>query len=362
MGIQHMNELPSVHTGTGIFKPVYDIDFILGRNRPVEVEGLVLSGGGAKGAYEAGVLNRLAERGLIKRPTVISGASIGAINAAYIAEQLLNGASFYSATKDLVTLWETIKQSDVLDVNLWGLIKGAMLNTESLLSTKKIKAFITKYIPEARTIGDYMSGGIELVIPGTNLNKARTDIFGAQHTVIDAVLASAAFPVGYPSRKINRQWYTDGGVLENTPMKPVIRAGATKLWVLYLTNEKFLEDTSDYLRARDVLMRMVDMTHELLIFQDVKTAKKYNELIRLIFQVKDKELQKQMLAVLKFDKKDDGFQKRVVDIVELMPTEPLGATFNFFHDHLVDLIARGRADADRFAAAHNAEQNVLADG
>ncbi|MBU0580135.1 MAG: patatin-like phospholipase family protein, partial [Candidatus Margulisbacteria bacterium] len=231
--------------------------------------GLVLSGGGVKGAYEAGVLNILAEHKLIERVDIISGSSIGALNAIYLAEQLKQKKSFFDATNNLVNLWLKLDQKKVMKVDIWGIISKLIYKAQSVFSTDPIVKILKENdIPETRKIRDYLTEKIELLITRTNLNRAIAEVFDPEESVYEAMLISAAFPGAFPSRQsADGDWCTDGGVLDNTPIKPVIRAGAEKIWVLYLAQEqRLVELNKEYKNAKDVLARVIDLIHSLLIF------------------------------------------------------------------------------------------------
>src|SRR6185369_7982433 len=96
--------------------------------------GLVLTAGGARGAYQAGVLKRLGEiRALRKAPSpfrVVTGASAGAINGATIASF---GADFRSATQTLARLWSDLKVSDVFKSDALSLAAGGATLVRDLL-------------------------------------------------------------------------------------------------------------------------------------------------------------------------------------------------------------------------------------
>src|SRR6202050_5266516 len=83
--------------------------------------GLVLTGGGARGAYQAGVLRAIAERRGPGAPSpfrVVAGVSAGSINAAFVAA---HADDFYGATGRLCELWGNLQTGDVFETNPVGL-------------------------------------------------------------------------------------------------------------------------------------------------------------------------------------------------------------------------------------------------
>ena len=94
--------------------------------------GLVLSGGGGKGAYQVGVLKALAENGLLDDVTAVSGASIGAVNAMLYAMEDIE--LMYKA-------WEEIEMETIFDVNL-----EMLSQNRYYFSRDEMLSMISKYI------------------------------------------------------------------------------------------------------------------------------------------------------------------------------------------------------------------------
>lgn len=333
-----------------ISSPAPSMTVIAPAERSAQVMGMVLSGGGAKGAYQAGLLRGLSERGLLTHLDVLSGSSVGALNALFLAERLYEKKTLYQAAGELVEMWQGLKQSDVMNLDLWGLIKHVIFKANSVFSAKPIRELLERYkVPQDRTIGDYRSAGLDLLITGTNLNTGQGEIFPPEQNAISAVLASAAYPAAFPSQNIGKYWYTDGGVLSNTPLKPVIRAGATQIWVIYLSPHPFVtEESGEITAAKDVLQRVMSVMHETLVYQDVRTVKKYNELLGRIFAMNESQEREVLLEAIKFTKTYTGFVKRIIEPIELFPSGSLGGTFDFTGRHIHKLIELGQEDARNY--------------
>lgn len=225
----------------------------------------MLSGGGMRGAYEVGVVAGLVD---VLRDTphrkplfdLFSGTSVGAINATYFAA---NADQADHGAERLAALWENLRLSDharVRPLGLWSsglkrrldrLTSGERLGT-SLLDTRAIEIVIRRAVDWDKLHRNIASGRVHaLMIAALQVATGRTTVF-AEHApgvqlhpaqderrvtsigpiTADHVLASAAIPLLFPTRRVGDHYYCDGGLRFNTPIAPAIRAGAEKLVVV----------------------------------------------------------------------------------------------------------------------------------
>jgi NTE family protein len=245
--------------------------------------GLVLSGGGMRGAYEVGVVAGIAEvLGTVRHRTplfdVFAGTSVGAINASYLAS---NSDEPDHGVARLAETWQGLKLPDHAKVRAFGLWSGALKRRlekvttgsglgNSLLDTRAIEVVIRRAIDWDKLHRNIASGRVHaLVIAALQVVTGRTTIF-AEHApgvsvhparderrvttvdriTADHVLASASIPLLFPSRRIGKHYYCDGGLRFNTPIAPAIRAGAEKLVVISVRHSRTpreidAEETSD---------------------------------------------------------------------------------------------------------------------
>src|SRR5512138_3561473 len=146
--------------------------------------GLVMTGGGARGAYQAGVLKRIGELKRIRRLgnpfPIIQGASAGAINGCAVA---VGCDDFGAATQVLARLWSELEPSNVfrcdilsqtqnsltwiLDLSFGGILGGG--NAHSLLDASPLRRYLTKHIDIKRIPGNIRSGHLyALAVSATN--------------------------------------------------------------------------------------------------------------------------------------------------------------------------------------------------
>lgn len=229
------------------------------------MKALVLSGGGARGAYQAGVLNatsEIAARLGQKRPfDIFTGASAGAINASFLASQADN---FLQATENLANLWGTIDADQVFrsdaislgkigmkwmrDLPLGGLTGfspgPSLLDTSPLrellqnnLDFSKIQANIQSGVLKALAITavDYHSSMAATFIQGTEEIKMwiRSRRFSEKAVInTEHNMASSAIPLLFPPIEIESRHYGDGCLRNHAPLSPAIHLGAKKIMVV----------------------------------------------------------------------------------------------------------------------------------
>jgi len=195
----------------------------------VEKIGLVLSGGGSKGAYEAGVYKAL--RKLKIKPNIVTGTSIGAVNGMMVTQK-----NYYKLRK----FWNTISFSvmykeeefpSMEDPNLgeiYAQYAKAFLNGGGLDITKLKKLFDYYYSPKR-----FFGSDIDYGVVTFNLTKRKPVIKTkkelTEKEVKDYVIASASCYPAFKPYKIGKDLYVDGGYYDNLPINLAIDLGATKI-------------------------------------------------------------------------------------------------------------------------------------
>lgn len=218
-----------------------------------------MSGGGARGAYEAGVLSFLFDelarlRGAPPRVDILCGTSIGAVNSAYLAAHLSDPVL---GVRRLVDVWSSLRIDDVLGfgmrqaVSLPRVLLGGS-DGAGIFDVGRMADLVQREIPWraiSRTLRRRQLRALS--VSTTEVATGRTVIFmqtdpdtalpsrAPPRTLIRAdrigphhALASAAIPLLFPPVKIGSQLYVDGGVRQNTPVAPAIRLGATHVLVV----------------------------------------------------------------------------------------------------------------------------------
>ena len=208
------------------------------------MKGLVLQGGGAKGAYEAGAIKALNKRRIFF--DVVGGTSIGAINAAcYVTRQYNNMCKLWlSATsKELFGIDEgLIKNIDSKNLKKGDLKKGFALLRSVLknggIDVNNIKTFLEKNISEKR----FRLSKIDYCMNTFNITDfKRVDVFkkdipeGKLH---EYILSSAYLPFFKFEKIIDDKYYLDGGVITNCPVDLLIDHGCDEVYVIKAWQER----------------------------------------------------------------------------------------------------------------------------
>lgn len=231
--------------------------------------GLVLSGGGVRGAYEVGVmvgiLEALSASGHAPSPFgVVAGSSVGAINASYVAA---NCHAPGLNLERLVSAWTSMDFATQFSPQLLTFVrqlfrgtsapaKGASQLGSTLLNPAPLETLVRETVDFEQIHRNIADGSLHgLFIAALQIATGKTTLFcelakGAdykpskdprrvavrQAVALEHVLASTAIPLVFPARKVGGEFYCDGGLRFNTPIAPVIRAGARRLIVVSTTH------------------------------------------------------------------------------------------------------------------------------
>ena len=219
--------------------------------------GLALEGGGAKGAYEIGAYRALTELGY--RFDVICGVSIGAINAALLAQGDCERAAEF---------WETMSNDDLFSEKDRGFLevinRQVNLNTLSALKaniktalenggidTSRIRAFLEQNIDPRRLLDSPVDYGmIAVAFPELQpLIAYKKDM--TPETVIDHVLASASFP-GFQPTVIGDKKYLDGGLYDACPYNELLDYGCDEVIAIRLNGFGIIHPVRDRRKIRQI--------------------------------------------------------------------------------------------------------------
>ena len=240
---------------------------------------IVLSGGGARGAYEAGVLSYLFEEiyPRLKKDfefDLVSGTSVGAIHAAYLAATTdLTGVE---RARRLTGIWEEMKFDDVIRFRMPDLLEVplralGLLTMRRAAARRDVVGGLVDLTPLERIVEeqvpwDRLRTNLERGSPGalcvscTEVRSGRIGVFldgrladpspwdkdpnaiaYEQPVSAKHVRASAAIPFLFPSVRIGERYYVDGGLRMNTPLSPVLRLGADRVLVIALKHRPRLQ-------------------------------------------------------------------------------------------------------------------------
>jgi NTE family protein len=227
--------------------------------------GLILTGGGARAAYQVGVLKAVAEflpRRAHSPFQVISGSSAGALNAVTLA---VNARQFRRGVKYLLGIWTNAKVQDIYRSDLLGVFANSTrwlaglvlsvlginrMNRVSLLDNSPLTVFLEETLPCEKiqasidagvlhalgiTASGYGSGQSVTFYQGVAGIEPwkRTRRLGMEARIgIEHLLASSAIPFIFPAVHINREYFGDGSVRQIAPISSSLHLGADKVMVM----------------------------------------------------------------------------------------------------------------------------------
>jgi NTE family protein len=189
----------------------------------------VLSGGGARGALQAGALQALYECNL--RPDLIIGTSVGAVNASFLA---IHGFNQESLTA-LKATWLEAAALDFMPSNYLWLTIRTLFNRDGGESYNRLRDFFISHglHPDLR-FGDVQ--GVKVIFVSSDLNSGQLVLYGVNpdDPVLEGLLASTALPPWVRPIETKGRYLVDGGFISNLPIEPAVSLGATQIIALDL--------------------------------------------------------------------------------------------------------------------------------
>lgn len=223
---------------------------------------LVLTGGGARGAYQVGVLHWLARNYPDLQVPILTGVSAGAINAAHVAA---HPGNFRQSAEEMRNLWseltpDNIFRADAGSLSLHALRMGLRLMSGGLLRGPNVQAFLNtqplgELLEEALAAVDGELTGVEasiargklkaFAITATSYSTGQSVTWVQGRDIklwerpqrksyqtkirVEHIMASAALPIFFPAIKVGNSWYGDGGVRLSAPLSPALHLGARRV-------------------------------------------------------------------------------------------------------------------------------------
>lgn len=205
-----------------------------GENIEEKEYGLVLAGGGTKGAYQVGVYKAL--KGMKINVKAVVGTSIGALNGALVLQDDL---------EKMLNLYGSIKLNDILSID------SKIDETKDIFSLKNIAKITKEYIEKRGISNDALRKTIEKYIDVDKIYNSDVD-FGMitfstknkgvelfkkdipKEKMVDFLLASSCFPI-FKSQNIDGEHFFDGGLYDNMPINMLIKKGYKNIIVVDVT-------------------------------------------------------------------------------------------------------------------------------
>ena len=303
--------------------------------------GLILSGGGARAAYQVGVLMAIAD--LVPRGTrnpfpIISGTSAGAINAAVLAAQAHN---YRMAVRGLERVWANITADQVYRTDVYSfaksimrwffttLVSGSTPVNSALLDSRPLHKLLSmvvnfQHIQEALDRGDlhalaitassYASGeSVAFFQAQPHLQEwKRARRLGRRSDIaVNHLLASSAIPILFPAQEVEGRYYGDGAVRQLAPASPALHLGAERLLVIGVsgnTSAMRQRDVEGYPSLAQVLGHILNSVFVDSLEGDVERLERINNTLQ---------------AIPPKTRQQQGVSLREVDVLKIYPSRPI---------------------------------------
>jgi NTE family protein len=314
---------------------------------------LVLSGGGARGAFAVGAVEVLHEANIAF--DIVAGTSTGALIASLLPTQefqVLRGLYTRVTTDDI------IRQRNIIEI----------LATDSIYDSTPLWRLINSVITEER-YRKILASAVEVFLTTVNLQSGDIAYFNP-HTggagggpmtrdhFCRAVLASASEPVLMPPVEVpeGADQYVDGGVREIAPLKVAIDQGATRIYAIVLSPERRERQEGRYRFIVKTLLRTIDLFTREVVDNDIRTAVQINRALTHWHKARARAntlLTPDQVAQI-FDDADNPFpfaEQRILEIVLIRPeTEFEGDALAFDPVIMAQWMSMGREAAQKALA------------
>ncbi|PCI58968.1 MAG: patatin [Gammaproteobacteria bacterium] len=278
---------------------------------------LVLTGGGARAAYQVGVLSAIAKfmprNHGIPFP-IICGTSAGSINAAALA---CYASCFHLGVKKLEWVWKNLTTDQIYSsnaANVFGHISQGFLasfqadyankSAHSILNNEPLRHLLNRVVDFKRIDKNILKGYLSaLSITASSYSSSDSISFYQSHRNItpwcrakrrgnkspitcDHLMASSAIPIAFPSVKIGHEHFGDGSIHQLSPLSPAIHLGAERIFIIGVEQPKEtlhkLENNPHPPSIATVAGHMLDSVFADTLQSDLERMQRVNSTVKLI--------------------------------------------------------------------------------
>ena len=319
---------------------------------------LMLGGGGARAAYQVGVLHYIAEAFPDFRFSLLTGVSAGAINTTHLANHV---GTFRQSTKSLMQNWKHLSADRVFDVNSGFAVMRQLLvdrapesrtaeatRQRGVLDPSPLRTFLYEKMAAhdntlrginrnirtgwlkgvAVVTTSYTTGQTVTWVQGCEFDEwERPDRVGREtELTVEHVMASTALPLVFPPVRIGEAWYGDGGVRLMAPLAPTVHMGATRIMVIanrYKPSQEEAEQPAvqGHPPLAQVMGVLVNAVFTDALEQDAENLRRINRLVR-------------QRSAQNGHVKQNGQAERAINLLQIRPSVSLSA---FAHEYIEEL-------------------------
>ena len=305
--------------------------------------GLILSGGGARAAYQVGVLKaiqKIVPRDTVNPFDIIAGTSAGAINGVALASYAEN---YRIGIRHLERIWSNFSPEQIYRTDFWGVSSclGRLARTTlvgrkykhdrvSLLDSSPLRELLGEVIQFDNIQKAIDNGALHAMsVTGSGLESGESVSFFQGHysitnwqrhrrigyrarVTLDHLMASSAIPMVFPSVKINDEYYADGAVRQLAPISPALHLGAEKVLVIGVSGvahkRKERVELTGYPTPAKVMGHMLNAAFLDSMETDVERLQRINRTVNMIPENV---------------RKKHGMELKPIDLLEISPSQSM---------------------------------------
>jgi NTE family protein len=306
--------------------------------------GLILSGGGARAAYQVGVLKAVAEilpRDVYNPFPIICGTSAGSVNALAIAGR---PGHFRLRVRKLEKIWDHMAPEQIYRTDYWGVLRNsinmllsflhsgyAIGEPKALLDNDPLRELLTDYV-RFRHIDEAIASGelqaVSVTAMSYTTGESVTFFQGSDHLQpwersrrvgvrtrlnIDHLMASSAIPTLFPACKIDDAFYGDGALRQLKPISPALQLGASRVFVIGVSDNAGNGHTQPLIRHSPSIAQIVGHMFNSAFIDSMESDL---ETLRTINSLTEKMTPEQ--------RRNGGpVERRAVDVLSISPSRPI---------------------------------------
>ncbi len=331
-------------------------------------DALILQGGGALGAYQVGVIERLMDQGDFQ-PVTVTGVSIGAINAAALVGAREN------PLPALKTMWEefTVNASMLIPeamepyLSVFGNRGFYRMRTDlaafpfwtSIYDTSPLQSVLERYID----FDKLNRSEVKVAVTAANIGKGQVEVFDNHSSKeglrLKHILASGSLPPGFPMTRIGEEWYWDGGLFDNTPLLPAIERldDSPKVRKRLFVVKLFPDEGLIPQNMNQVFDRILEMVFSGKLNRDVEIAGRINEYVDVVHRIDavlatigDPSVAAEIRAMPGYRRLQQYMALQQVICIENRDPEIVTGPFDFSRKRIEQRMEAGYRDADKALA------------
>ena len=305
--------------------------------------GLILSGGGARAAYQVGVLKAVAEilpREVYNPFPVICGTSAGSINALAIAGR---PGHFRLRIRKLEKIWSNMGPEQIYRTDYWGVVKNsinmllsflhsgyALGEPKALLDNDPLRELLSNYV-RFRHIDEAIASGelqaVSVTAMSYTTGQSVTFFQGSEHLQpwersrrigvrtrlsIDHLMASSAIPTLFPACKVDDGFYGDGALRQLKPISPALQLGASRVFVIGVSDNPLHRKPHQFINHSPSIAQIVGHMFNSAFIDSIESDL---ETLRTINSLAQKLTLEQRLT--------GSAERRAVDVLAISPSQPI---------------------------------------